>query len=127
MASNKIKGLTIEIGADTTQLGKALEGVNKKSQDLSRELGSINRLLRFDPGNADLLAQKQQVLADAISNTSDKLDTLKEAERQAQVQFARGEVSAEQIRALQREVIDTTNRLNAYERAPEKQRRSSNA
>ena len=117
MASNKIKGLIVEIGGDTTQLGKALESVNKRSSDLSSELGNINRLLRFDPGNAELLAQKQKVLADAVSNTSEKLDKLKEAERQVQEQFQRGEVSEAQVRELQREIIATTNKLDGYKNA----------
>lgn len=117
MASNKIKGLTVEIGGDTTKLGKALDAVDKRSRDLSSELGEINKLLKFDPGNADLLAQKQKVLADAVANTSEKLDTLKEAEKQVQEQFERGEVSEDQVRALQREIITTTKKLDSYERA----------
>lgn len=117
MAKNNIKGLTVEIGGDTTELGKALENVNTKSKDLSSELGQVNRLLKFDPGNADLLAQKQQILADAVSNTSEKLDKLKEAERQVQQQFERGEVSAEQVRELQRAVIDTEQKLEGYKNA----------
>ena len=75
-----IKGLTVEIGGDTTKLGKALESVNGKAKSLSSELGQVNRLLKLDPGNADLLAQKQEILAEAISNTRDKLDKLKTAE-----------------------------------------------
>lgn len=109
-----IKGITVEIGGDTTKLGKALEDVNKKSGSLSKELGEINRLLKFDPGNADLLAQKQRVLADAISNTSKKLDTLRAAEQQVQQQFERGEASEEQVRALQREIIATEKKLDSY-------------
>lgn len=115
--ANAIRGLTVEIGGDTTKLGKALEDVNKKSRDLSSELGQINKLLRLDPGNADLLAQKQQVLADAVQNTAKKLDTLKEAERQVQAQFERGEVSEEQVRALQREIVATENKLKSYKNA----------
>lgn len=117
MANNKIKGLTVEIGGDTTKLGKALEAVESKSRNLSTELGEINRLLKFDPGNADLLAQKQKVLADAVSNTKEKLDTLKKAEAQVQKQFERGEVSEEQVRALQREILATTKKLDSYEKA----------
>lgn len=117
MAKNTIKGLTVEIGGDTTELGKALENVNQKSRDLSSELGQVNRLLRMDPGNADLLAQKQQILADAVTNTSEKLDKLKEAERQVQAQFERGEVSIEQVRELQREIVDTENKLDSYKNA----------
>lgn len=115
--ANTIKGLTVEIGGDTTKLGKALEDVNKKSRSLSGELGQINRLLKLDPGNADLLAQKQQVLAEAVENTSQKLAVLKEAEKQVQEQFERGEVSAEQVRALQREIVATEKKLNGYENA----------
>lgn len=119
MAKNTIKGITVEIGGDTTQLGKALEDVNKKSRDLSGELGEINKLLKFDPGNADILAQKQKVLADAVSNTKEKLDTLKEAEEQVQKQFERGEVSEEQVRALKREIEATAQKLKQYENAAE--------
>ena len=115
--AGKIKGLIVEIGGDTTKLGKALENVNAKSKDLSGELGQINRLLKMDPGNADLLAQKQKVLADAVANTREKLDTLKEAERQVQAQFERGEVSEEQVRALQREIVATEKKLEGYEGA----------
>lgn len=115
--ANNIKGLTVEIGGDTTKLGKALEDVNKRSRSLSSELGEINKLLKFDPGNADLLAQKQQVLAEAVASTAKKLDTLKDAERQVQEQFKRGEVSEEQVRALQREIVATSKKLDDYERA----------
>ena len=117
MASKIIKGLTVEIGGDTTKLGKALQAVESQSNELSAELGQINRLLRLDPGNTELLAQKQKVLADAVAATSSKLDTLREAERQVQAQFERGEVSVEQVRALQREIIDTERRLDGYKNA----------
>lgn len=116
MAGN-IKGLTVEIGGDTTKLGKALENVNKKSRDLTSELGQVNRLLKMDPGNAELVAQKQKILAEAVENTRSKLDTLKEAERQVQEQFKRGEVSEEQVRALQREIVATEQKLKGYESA----------
>ena len=117
MAANKIKGLTVEIGGDTTKLGKALEAVNKKSQDLSSELGDINRLLKLDPGNTELLAQKQKVLAAAVNNTKEKLDKLKDAEKQVQKQFERGEVSEAQVRELQREIISTEKKVESYEKA----------
>ena len=117
MATNKtLKGLTIEIGGDTTKLGKALESVDKKSRDLSAELRDINKLLKLDPGNTELLAQKQKVLASAIANTADKLETLKKAEKQVQEQFKRGEVSEEQVRALQREIVSTTKEMDRYEK-----------
>lgn len=117
MANNKIKGLTVEIGGDTTKLNKALANVEKKSIDLTGELKAINGLLKLDPSNVELLAQKQKVLADAVANTENKLDTLKEAERQVQAQFEKGEVSEEQVRALQREIIYTEKALESYNRA----------
>ncbi len=117
MASNVIKGLTVEIGGDTTKLGKALEDVNKKSRDISSELGDINRLLKLDPSNTELLSQKQKVLADAVANTGKKLDALKEAEKQVQEQFKKGEVSEAQVRALQREIIATEKKMESYQRA----------
>lgn len=115
-----IKGLTVEINGDTTKLGKALDAVDKKSKDLSQELGQINQALKFNPGNAELLAQKQKVLADAISTTRERLDTLKRAEAQVQKQFERGEASEEQVRALQRAIISTAGKLEKYEAAAKK-------
>ncbi|MBR5818092.1 MAG: hypothetical protein IKY62_05550, partial [Clostridia bacterium] len=117
MATNRsvIKGITIKIGGDTTELGKAMESVNKQSDTLSEELREINRMLKFDPENADLLAQKQKVLAGAVDNTKERLQQLKEAERQVQEQFARGDISEEQVRALQREIIATEGKLKSYE------------
>ncbi len=114
--ANKIKGITIEIGGDTQKLTKALEGVNKQSRDLQGELRQVERLLKLDPKNTELLVQKQKLLGDAISNTRDKLETLKEAEKQVAEQFKRGEVGEEQYRAIQREVIKTEQNLEKLER-----------
>lgn len=117
MASKTIKGLTVEIGGDTTKLGKAIKDVEAKSRALSKELGDVNKLLKLDPGNTELLAQKQKVLADAVEQTRQKLETLKEAEKQVQKQFERGDVSEEQVRALQREIVATENKMKGYQKA----------
>ena len=117
MAMNKIKGLTVEIGGDTTQLGKALDDVTKKGKSVTDELSDINRLLKLNPKNTELLGQKQKVLADAVANTAKKLETLKEAEKQVQEQFKRGEVSEEQVRELQREIVETERKMKSYEKA----------
>lgn len=117
MANNKIKGLTVEIGGDATKLGKALQEIENKSKSLSGELGQVNRLLKVDPENTDLIAQKQQILSEAVANTAKKLETLKAAEKQVQAQFERGDVSAEQVRELRREIIATEQKLGGYERA----------
>jgi hypothetical protein len=117
MASKALRGLTIEIGGDTTELNKALDKVDKRTKSLSSELGQINRALKLDPTNTELLAQKQKVLAEAISSTEEKLNTLKEAEKQVQEQFEKGEVSEEQVRALRREIIETERKLDGYKKA----------
>jgi TP901 family phage tail tape measure protein len=116
MASKYIKGITITLGADTQKLTKALEGVNKQSKDLQGELRQVERLLKLDPKNTELLTQKQKLLGDAISNTKEKLNTLKEAEKQVQQQFERGEVGEEQYRAIQREVAATEQNLKKLEK-----------
>lgn len=115
MANKLIRGLTVEIGGDTTKLGEALKNVESKSKNLSGELNAINRLLKLDPTNTELLAQKQQVLSEAISATREKLAALKEAEKQVQEQFARGEISGDQYRKFQRELAATEAKLKEYE------------
>jgi phage-related minor tail protein len=107
VASKNIRGITIEIGGDTTKLGKAIEDSEKKSRSLQVELREIEKALKFDPTNIELLSQKQTVLTQNIEETSKKLDTLKEAEKQVIAQFEKGEVAEEQVRALQREIIQT--------------------
>jgi len=114
--AKKIKGITIEIGGNVQPLNKALEGVNKKSRDLQSELRQVDRLLKLDPRNTELVAQKQKLLGEAVGNTKTKLDTLKEAERQVQEQFRRGEIGEEQYRAIKREVISTEQNLKSLKK-----------
>lgn len=116
MARSKIAGITIEIGGDTTKLDKAMQGANKTVRTTQTELREVNKLLKLDPKNTELLAQKQELLSKAVAGTSEKLDILKEAEKQVQKQFERGEVSEEQYRALQREIIKVSNDLDAAEK-----------
>ena len=120
MANNKIKGLTVEIGGDTTKLGKALEAVEKKTRDMTSELSEIDRLLKFNPGNTDLLAQKQKVLGGILENTAEKLEKLKQAEAQVQRQFERGEATEEQVRALRREIVQTESKMEKYKQEVKK-------
>lgn len=113
--ANKIKGLTLEIAGDTQPLQKALGGVNTQAKDLQSELRQVERLLKIDPGNTELLSQKQKILAESVDNTSKKLETLKTAAEQAQAQLERGEISEDQFRALQREVVKTEQDLKKLE------------
>ena len=114
--ANRIKGITVEIGGDVTGLDKALKGVNKNIRDTQSELKDVNRLLRLDPTNTNLLKQKQELLAGAVGETKTKLDSLKQAEKQVQEQFKKGDVSKQQYDALQREIIDTEQDLKRLER-----------
>lgn len=115
MANKKIKGIVIEIGGDTTGLDKALSGTNKEIQSTQSELKQVERLLKLDPTNTELLKQKQTLLAKAVGETSDKLNVLKTAESQAQKQFKEGKISEEQYRALSREIVETKNSLEKLE------------
>lgn len=119
MAASTIKGITIEIGGDTTKLDKALSAVNKQSRDLQKELKEVEKGLKLDPKNTELLAQKQTLLKEAVAATSEKLDVLKSAEAQVQKQFENGEVSEEQYRALQREIVKTEADLKNLKTAAE--------
>lgn len=114
-----IKGITVEIDGNVEPLNKALAETNKASRNLQNELKQVDKLLKLDPKNTELLAQKQKLLSEAIGNTKEKLETLKEAEKQAQQQFQNGEISEEQYRALQREIIKTEEELKALEKAAE--------
>ena len=116
MASSKIKGITIEIDGDTTKLGKALESAEGSSKSLQSELKGINTLLKLDPSNVELLTQKQQVLTDAISSTEDKLKTLRNAQGQVQAQFEKGEITVQQYRDFQREIVATEAKLESLKK-----------
>lgn len=110
-----IKGINVVIGADTTSLASALSDVNKRSRDIQSELKQVEKLLRLDPTNTELLAQKQRLLSDAVGNTREKLDRLRAAQQQVSEQFARGDITEGQYRAFQREVISTEQELQRLE------------
>ena len=105
--AGKIKGITIEIGGDTTGLDKALKGTNAEIKRTQNELKDVNKALKLDPSNTELLEQKQRALADAVNATSEKLDMLKTAQEQAAEQLAKGEIGQEQYDALTREIVKT--------------------
>ena len=115
MAGN-IKGITVEIGGNTSPLQNALKDVNKESRSLQSELNAVNKNLKFNPNDTVMLSQKQKILAESITNTKSKLQTLKEAEKQAQEQFKQGKISEQQYRALQQEISKTENQLKGLEK-----------
>lgn len=116
MANNsRIKGITVEIGGDVSGLDKALKKVNSSINDTQAQLKDVNRLLKLDPSNTELLRQKHQLLSKSVQDTSNRLETLKKAEEQ--LKQAGVEKNSEQFMALQREIIETENRLNDLQNA----------
>ena len=109
--ANRIKGITVEIGGDTTGLDKALKSVNTTIKSTQSSLKDVGRLLKLDPSNTELLTQKQKLLKDAISATKEKLDALKTAQEQAKQQLENGDLGQDKYDALQREIIETEQEL----------------
>lgn len=109
--AGRIKGITVEIGGDTTGLEKALKNVNSTIKNTQSQLKDVNRLLKLDPGNTELITQKQRALKDAIGATSEKLETLKQAQEQAKQQLENGDLGQDKYDALQREIIETEQEL----------------
>lgn len=109
--ASRIKGITVEIGGDTTGLDKALKNVNATIRTTQSSLKDVNKLLKLDPANTELLAQKQKLLKDAIGSTKEKLDALKTAQEQAKQQMENGDLGQDKYDALQREIIETEQEL----------------
>ena len=109
--AGRIKGITVEIGGDTTGLEKALKNVNSTIKNTQSQLKDVNRLLKLDPSNTELLSQKQRALKDAIGATKEKLDSLKQAQEQAKQQLENGDLGQDKYDALQREIIETEQEL----------------
>ncbi len=115
--ANRIKGITVEIGGDTTKLQNALKGVNSQIKSTESQLRDVNKLLKLDPGNTELISQKYKLLNQAVDETKQKLETLKTAQQQASQALAEGTISQEQYDALQREIIETERDLKKLEAA----------
>ena len=109
--ASKIKGITIEIGGNTTKLGKALDGVEKQSKSLQSELKGVNSLLKLDPSNVELLRQKQDLLTKSIDETSEKQKILQNT--LSQIDSGKIQVTEEQYRDLQREIVYTDQKLES--------------
>lgn len=118
MANNsRVKGITVKIGGDVSGLDKALQGVNSKINDTQAQLRDVKRLLKFDPGNTELLKQKQELLAKAVGDTKDKLEQLKDAEKQ--LKDAGVDENGAQFQSLRREIIETERNLDDLTQAAE--------
>lgn len=112
-----LKGITVEIGGDTTKLGDAILKARKSAKDLSGELRGVESLLKLDPTNTVLLAQKQEILAESIAGAKDKLKMLIAAQESMSRQLADGKISPEQYRDFEREIESTRQQLTRLEAA----------
>lgn len=115
MSGKKIRGITVEIGGDVSGLNKALETVNKKSRDTQAQLKDVQKLLKLDPTNTELLRQKQQLLTQAVSDTKEKLDVLRKTEQQ--LKDSGVEENSAQFMAVRREINSTTREMEELEKA----------
>ena len=117
--ANRIKGITVEIGGDTTGLDKALKGVNSTIKTTQSSLKDVNKLLKLDPTNTNLVTQKQKLLKDAVNATKEKLEALKTAQEQARQQLEEGTLGQDKYDALQREIIETEEELRRLQQEAE--------
>lgn len=113
--AGRIQGITVEIGGDTTKLQTALKGVNTEIRNTQSQLKDVDKLLKLDPGNTELLAQKHRLLGDAVKETKEKLETLKTAAEQANTALVNGEITQSQYDGLQREIAETEAKLKSLE------------
>ena len=109
--ADRIKGITIEIGGDTTGLNKALSGVNKEISSTQGQLKDVERLLKLDPTNTELLRQKQKLLAEAVQGTKGKLDTLKEANKQVAESASNYDAWKEKYDPIKNQIDETKKKL----------------
>ena len=121
--ASRIQGITVEIGGDTTKLQTALKGLNGEIKSTQTALKDVEKLLKMDPGNTELLAQKEKLLAQVVDETKQKLETLKTAAEQANTALANGDISQEQYDALQREIVETEQKLKELLMAKTKRRK----
>lgn len=113
--AGSIKGITIELDGNATKLNKALSSVNKAANQTQRQLKNIDKALKFNPGNTTAITQKFKLLSTKIQETKQKLDLLKQAEKEATEQLARGEISQADFDALQSEIVATEAELKRLE------------
>lgn len=114
MASKKIKGITIQIGADTLGLDSALKGIEQKSKKATDELKDINKVIKTTGDSAAMWEQKQKLLNTALEESKKKLQLLEDAQEDVNKQLENGKINEEQYRAFQREVEYARNEVNKY-------------
>ena len=113
--ADKIRGIAIEISGDTSKLVKSLKNVDSSIKSTQKQLKDVDRLLKLDPKNTELLRQKQQLLAKQVGETGKKLEELNKIQKEMDAQGV--DKTSEQYQALQREIISTEDNLKKAEQA----------
>lgn len=114
MAKKKISGITIALDADTKGVTSGLKDIVNQSTNVSKELKDVERLLKLNPNNVELLSQKQELLSRQVELTTNKLEALKGAQADVERQFKSGEIGEEQYRKFKREIEATEGALNGF-------------
>jgi len=114
--ADKIKGITVQIGGDTAPLSKALRSVDKEIRGTQANLKEVNKLLKLDPSNTNLLKEKQKLLGDQIKKTADKLDALKKAQEEAKQMLASGEIGQKEYDELSKQIDKCEGQLKELEK-----------
>ena len=114
--ADKIKGITVQIGGDTAPLSKALRNVDKEIRSTQSNLKEVNKLLKLDPSNTNLLKEKQKLLGDQISKTKSKLDALKQTQEQAKQMLANGEIGQKEYDELANQIDKCEGQLKDLEK-----------
>lgn len=125
--ANDIKGITVKIGADTTDLSKAMSSANRSISTTQKQLNEIQRALKLDLSNAELLSQKYRLLTEKADETRKKLQTLKDAQEQVEEQYRNGEIDQGKYEAFRRELISTENQLKKLEKEAAKSNAAINS
>lgn len=124
---NDIKGITVKIGADTTDLSKAMSSANRSISTTQKQLNEVQKALKLDPSNAELLSQKYRLLTEKADETRRKLQTLKDAQAQVEEQYRNGEIDQGKYEAFRRELITTENQLKSLEKEAAKSNAAINS
>lgn len=125
--ANDIKGITVKIGADTTDLSKAMSSANRSISTTQKQLNEVQKALKLDPSNTELLAQKYRLLTEKADETRKKLQTLKDAQAQVEEQYRNGEIDQGKYEAFRRELISTENQLKSLEKEAAKSNAAINS
>lgn len=114
--ADKIKGITVSIGGDTGPLSKAIKSVNAEIKTTQTQLKEVEKLLKLDPKNTDLLKEKQKLLGDQIKSTKKELDALKQAQQQAAQMLKNGDIGQAEYDNLSKKIEKAEGKLESLEK-----------